>query len=73
MSARTEPCGEFAILTATLSLNYALVYYLCIGCYVCLRDWRLLGRSRFTSSLIVDAVTRFVDSLFSKPMQTSSS
>ena len=24
MSARTEPCGEFAILTATLSLSYAL-------------------------------------------------
>ena len=24
MSARTEPCGEFVILTATLSLSYAL-------------------------------------------------
>ena len=24
MSARTEPCGEFVILTATLSLGYAL-------------------------------------------------
>ena len=45
MSARTEPCGEFVILTTMLSLSYALrILFLYRVLYLCLRDWRLLAQ-----------------------------
>ena len=45
MSVRTEPCSEFVLPTTTLSLSYALrILFLYLGCYMCLRDWRLLAQ-----------------------------
>ena len=45
MSARTEPCGDFVILTTTLSLSYALhILFLYRVLYMCLRNWHLLAQ-----------------------------